>query len=58
MCDDAAMLLRDKTVVVLGARDRDALAQLAGELDPGGERVAHRPADMFHAFVNAGNFMA
>ncbi len=69
MCDDAAMILRDKTVVVtgagpglgravaaavlrdggrvvLGARDPGALAQLAGELDPGGERVAHRATDI------------
>jgi NAD(P)-dependent dehydrogenase (short-subunit alcohol dehydrogenase family) len=42
----AAAVLRDGGRVVLGARDGEKLVGLARDLDPSGERVAHRPTDI------------
>jgi NAD(P)-dependent dehydrogenase (short-subunit alcohol dehydrogenase family) len=45
----AAGVLRDGGRVVLGARDADKLADLATELDPSGDRVAHQATDVTDA---------
>jgi NAD(P)-dependent dehydrogenase (short-subunit alcohol dehydrogenase family) len=45
----ASGVLRDGGRVVLGARNGDKLADLAGELDPSGELVAHQATDIADA---------
>ncbi len=45
----AAAALREGANVVMAARRKEELAATAAELDPGGERSAHRPADITDA---------
>jgi len=42
----AACSLRDGANVVIGARNEERLAKIASELDPSGERIAHRATDI------------
>jgi NAD(P)-dependent dehydrogenase (short-subunit alcohol dehydrogenase family) len=42
----AASALREGANVVVAARREDLLVSAAAELDPSGERIAHRPADI------------
>ena len=45
----AASALRDGANVVIAARTADTLATIAGELDPGGKRVASQVTDITDA---------
>ena len=45
----AAVALRDGANVVIGARTESRLSEIAGELDPSGERIACCPADVTDA---------